>query len=140
MSLIPVLWRQRHMDLSEVKASLVYREISRTARVTQTNPSQKTKNKNKTKEISKYMHTYMHTYIHTYSQLSIVAHACFPSFKDMGARISKFESHPSSLYLCLGQSQQCSRQPSIPRDSLTPKTSIITSHTGEPTSLPLYLA
>jgi hypothetical protein len=45
------LGRQRQVDLCELKASLVYRVSSRTARATQKNPvSKKTKNK-KTKRI-----------------------------------------------------------------------------------------
>jgi hypothetical protein len=38
MPLIPALERQRQGDLSELKASLVYRENSRKARATQRNP------------------------------------------------------------------------------------------------------
>ena len=36
--LVPVLGRQRKVDLCEFKTSLVYRVSSRTARATQTNP------------------------------------------------------------------------------------------------------
>jgi hypothetical protein len=42
-----VLGRQRQADLCEFKASLVYRESSRTARVTQRNPVLKNKKKEK---------------------------------------------------------------------------------------------
>jgi hypothetical protein len=51
--LIPVLRRQRQMDVCEFKASLVYRVSSRIARAIQRNPILKTKNKQKTsKQIS----------------------------------------------------------------------------------------
>jgi hypothetical protein len=38
MPLIPALRRQRQEDLCEFQASLVYRDNSRTARITQRNP------------------------------------------------------------------------------------------------------
>ena len=47
--LILALERQRQADLSEFKASLIYKVSSRTARATQTNPVTKIQ-KNKTKK------------------------------------------------------------------------------------------
>jgi len=43
MSLIPVLGRQRQVDLCEFEASLLYRMSSKTARTTQRNPVSKKK-------------------------------------------------------------------------------------------------
>jgi len=45
MPLIPASRRQRQEDLSELEASLVYRESSRAARATQRNSVSKTKNR-----------------------------------------------------------------------------------------------
>ena len=42
-AVVPVLGRQKQGDLSEFKASLVYKASSRTARNTQRNPVSKTK-------------------------------------------------------------------------------------------------
>jgi hypothetical protein len=48
MLLIPALSRQRQVDFCEDKASLVYKESSRTARaITQRNPVSKNKQTNK---------------------------------------------------------------------------------------------
>jgi hypothetical protein len=41
MSLIPVLGRQRQVDLCEFEASLLYRMSSKTVRTTQRNPVSK---------------------------------------------------------------------------------------------------
>jgi hypothetical protein len=43
---MPELWRQRQVDLCELKASLVYRASSRTARTTQRNPDLKQQEQN----------------------------------------------------------------------------------------------
>ena len=51
--LIPALRSQRQVDLSEFKASLVYRVNSRTAKATQRNPISKTKQKETKQTLSR---------------------------------------------------------------------------------------
>jgi hypothetical protein len=49
-SLIPALGRQRQAELCELEASLIYRVISKTARATQRNPSEKPTRKKEKKD------------------------------------------------------------------------------------------
>ena len=96
MPSIPTCRRQRQGDLSECKASLVYRGSSKTANTTLRNPASKNK---------QHDCTHVYTYTNTHAHAHMHAHTCTCSRKGVlkkNPRLRMQVVHLPVMYKALG--------------------------------------